>query len=62
MLLAGLVITALIYVLVSVSSITLVPPEKLGEGETPLLQVVQAGAPGFPLVDLRHHHHVCGGQ
>jgi amino acid transporter len=48
-LLAGLVITGLIYVLVSVSSITLVPPEKLGEGETPLLQVVQAGAPGFPL-------------
>ncbi|HEY0489070.1 MAG TPA: APC family permease [Telluria sp.] len=48
-LLAGLVITGLIYVLVSVSAITLVPPEKLGEGETPLLQVVQAGAPGFPL-------------
>lgn len=48
-LLAGLVITGLIYVLVSVSAITLVSPEKLGEGETPLLQVVQAGAPGFPL-------------
>lgn len=48
-LLAGLVITGLIYVLVSISSITLVPPEQLGEGETPLLKVVQAGAPGFPL-------------
>jgi APA family basic amino acid/polyamine antiporter len=48
-LLGGLVITGLIYVLVSVSAITLVPPEKLGEGETPLLQVVQAGAPGFPV-------------
>ena len=48
-LLGGLLITGLIYVLVSISSITLVAPERLGEGETPLLQVVQAGAPGFPL-------------
>lgn len=48
-LLGGLVITGIIYVLVSISAITLVSPEKLGEGETPLLQVVQAGAPGFPL-------------
>ncbi|MDQ8732721.1 APC family permease [Bradyrhizobium sp. LHD-71] len=48
-LLAGLLITAAIYVLVSISSITLVPPEQLGEGETPLLKVVQAGAPNFPI-------------
>ncbi len=48
-LLTGLVITGLIYVLVSISSVTLVAPEELGEGETPLLKVVQAGAPGFPL-------------
>jgi APA family basic amino acid/polyamine antiporter len=48
-LLGGLVITGLIYVLVSISAITLVSPEKLAEGETPLLQVVQAGAPGFPV-------------
>jgi amino acid transporter len=48
-LLSGLLITGLIYVLVSISAITLVPPERLGEGETPLLQVVAAGAPGFPL-------------
>lgn len=48
-LLAGLVITGLIYVAVSVSAITLVPADKLGEGETPLLQVVAAGAPDFPL-------------
>jgi amino acid transporter len=47
-LLAGLVITGLIYVLVSISAVTLVSPEQLGEGETPLLKVVQAGAPGFP--------------
>jgi len=48
-LLAGLAITGVIYVLVSISAVTLVSPEQLGEGETPLLQVVQAGAPGFPL-------------
>jgi amino acid transporter len=48
-LLAGLLITGAIYVLVSISSITLVPPEQLGEGETPLLKVVQAGAPNFPV-------------
>jgi basic amino acid/polyamine antiporter, APA family len=48
-LLAGLGITGLIYVLVSISAITLVPPAQLAEGETPLLKVVQAGAPGFPV-------------
>jgi len=48
-LLAGLVITGVIYVLVSIAAITLVPPDQLAEGETPLLKVVQAGAPNFPL-------------
>ncbi len=48
-LLAGLLITGTIYVLVSISAITLVAPEQLGEGETPLLKVVQAGAPSFPV-------------
>ncbi|WP_377847008.1 APC family permease [Bosea sp. UC22_33] len=48
-LLIGLAITGVIYVLVSISAITLVPPEQLGEGETPLLKVVQAGAPNFPI-------------
>lgn len=48
-LLAGLIITGTIYVLVSISAITLVAPEQLGEGETPLLKVVQAGAPNFPI-------------
>ncbi len=48
-LLGGLAATGLIYVLVSIAAITLVSPEKLSEGETPLLQVVQAGAPGFPV-------------
>ena len=48
-LLAGLLITGAIYVLVSISAITLVAPDQLGEGEAPLLKVVQAGAPNFPL-------------
>jgi len=48
-LLAGLVITGTVYVLVSISAITLVPPEDLAQGETPLLKVVQAGAPNFPV-------------
>ncbi len=48
-LLLGLGITGLIYVLVSISAIALVPADRLSEGETPLLQVVEAGAPGFPI-------------
>jgi amino acid transporter len=48
-LLAGLAATGLIYVLVSISAIALVPADQLSQGDTPLLQVVEAGAPGFPL-------------
>ncbi|GAB4081194.1 APC family permease [Modestobacter muralis] len=48
-LLIGLLATGVIYVLVSISAIALVPAERLSEGDTPLLQVVQAGAPGFPI-------------
>src|SRR3954470_14798548 len=48
-LLAGLVATGVIYVLVSISAIALVPADRLSEGDTPLLQVVEAGAPGFPI-------------
>jgi basic amino acid/polyamine antiporter, APA family len=48
-LLLGLGITGVIYVLVSISAIALVPADRLSEGDTPLLQVVEAGAPGFPL-------------
>ncbi len=48
-LLIGLLTTGLIYVLVSISAIALVPAERLSEGDTPLLQVVEAGAPGFPI-------------
>ena len=48
-LLTALLVTALIYVLVSISAITLVSPAELAEGEAPLLKVVSAGAPAFPL-------------
>jgi basic amino acid/polyamine antiporter, APA family len=48
-LLAGLLTTGLIYVLVSISAIALVPADALSQGDTPLLQVVEAGAPGFPI-------------
>ncbi|RWX81762.1 amino acid permease [Neorhizobium lilium] len=48
-LITGLLITGAIYVLVAISAITLVPAEQLGEGETPLLKVIQAGAPAFPI-------------
>ena len=48
-LLAGLIITGIVYVLVSISAITLVPAARLAEGETPLLKVVEAGAPNFPV-------------
>lgn len=48
-LITALLITTLIYVLVSISAVVLVPTAELGEGDTPLLKVVSAGAPGFPL-------------
>ncbi|WP_436520782.1 APC family permease [Actinoplanes sp. HUAS TT8] len=47
--LTGICVTGVIYVLVAISAVALVPPAQLGQGETPLLKVVQAGAPGFPL-------------
>ncbi len=47
--LAGLCLTGVIYVLVSISSVALVSPEDLGEGDAPLLKVVAAGAPDFPV-------------
>lgn len=47
-LLAGLITTGVIYVLVSITAIALVPANELGQGDTPLLKVVEAGAPAFP--------------
>jgi basic amino acid/polyamine antiporter, APA family len=48
-LLTALLITAIIYVFVSISAVSVVPAAELGKGEAPLLKVVSAGAPGFPL-------------
>ncbi|WP_305789886.1 APC family permease [Symbioplanes lichenis] len=47
--LLGICVTGVIYVLVSLSSVALVAPDELGEGDAPLLKVVEAGAAGFPL-------------
>lgn len=47
--LTGLCVTGLIYVLVAISAVALVAPAELGSGDTPLLKVVEAGAPWFPL-------------
>jgi amino acid transporter len=47
--LTGLGVTGLIYILVSISAISLVPAGELGEGEAPLLKVVTAGAPNLPV-------------
>src|SRR5690606_38208361 len=48
MLFAGLTLAATFYVLVSIVAIAVVPVEELAEGDTPLLKVVETGAPGFP--------------
>ena len=45
----GMVITGVVYLLVAVSAIALVPAKELGEGDTPLLKVLEAGAPSFPI-------------
>ncbi len=42
-------ITASIYVMVSIAAVALVPVGELAASETPLLEVVRAGAPGLPL-------------
>jgi APA family basic amino acid/polyamine antiporter len=47
--LTGLCVTGLVYVLVSLSAIALVPPRELSQGDAPLLKVVAAGAPDFPI-------------
>lgn len=50
--LTGLGITAFVYVLVSVAAVAVVPVGVLAESETPLLEVVRAGAPGLPMETL----------
>jgi basic amino acid/polyamine antiporter, APA family len=45
----GLSITGAIYVLVSIAAVAVVPVGQLSESDTPLLEVVEAGAPGLPI-------------
>ncbi|MCM6773756.1 APC family permease [Nocardia sp. CDC159] len=47
-LLAGICITGVVYVLVAITAVALVPLQELGAGDTPLLKVVEIGAPAFP--------------
>ncbi|NEA32555.1 APC family permease [Streptomyces sp. SID13031] len=47
--LIGLSVTGVIYILVAISAVALVSPEELNKGATPLLKVIQAGAPDFPI-------------
>ncbi len=50
--LTGLSITGVIYVLVSIVAVAAVPIGQLTESETPLLDVVEAGAPGLPIDEI----------
>ncbi|MDQ3307370.1 MAG: APC family permease [Actinomycetota bacterium] len=50
--LTGLGITGVIYVLVSICAVALVPVGELAASETPLLEVVRAGAPNLPMDEI----------
>jgi amino acid transporter len=52
MMLTGLGITGLVYVLVSICAVAVVPVGELKASDTPLLEVVRAGAPGLPMDQL----------
>ncbi|GAA3534152.1 APC family permease [Aeromicrobium panaciterrae] len=49
MMLTGLGITGVIYILVSIFAVGLVPVGELASSDTPLVEVVKAGAPDFPM-------------
>lgn len=48
-LLSGLSIAGVVYILVSIVAVALVPVGKLEDSDTPLVEVVRAGAPGLPI-------------
>ena len=52
MLLSGLSIAGVVYILVSIVAVALVPVGRLEESDTPLVEVVRAGAPGLPIDDI----------
>ena len=49
-LLSGLTIAGVVYVIVSIVAVALVPIGTLEASDTPLVEVVKAGAPGLPIV------------
>jgi amino acid transporter len=51
-LLSGLSIAGVVYMLVAVVAVALVPIGTLKATETPLVEVVQTGAPGLPIKDI----------
>ena len=51
-LLSGLTIAGVVYVLVSIVAVALVPVGTLADSDTPLVEVVKAGAPGLPIEDI----------
>ncbi len=51
-LLTGLSIAGVVYVLVSIVAVALVPVGTLAASDTPLVEVVKAGAPGLPIEDI----------
>jgi amino acid transporter len=51
-LLTGLTIAGIVYILVAIVAVALVPVGTLAESETPLVEVVKAGAPGLPIDDI----------
>ncbi|MGE2735714.1 APC family permease [Mycolicibacterium vaccae] len=48
-LLSGLGIAGVVYILISIVAVALVPVGELEASETPLVEVVKAGAPGLPI-------------
>jgi amino acid transporter len=50
--LTGLTITGIIYVLISIVAVALVPLGELEGSDTPLVNVVAAGAPNFPFDEI----------
>lgn len=51
-LLSGLSIAGVVYILVSIVAVALVPVGELQASDTPLVEVVKAGAPGLPIDEI----------
>ncbi len=51
-LLSGLSIAGVVYVIVAIVAVALVPVGELAASDTPLVEVVKAGAPGMPIEDI----------